>query len=76
MKKATKKSTCCSKATDKIHELEKEVKDLVSKAKKHYDKADEKTKKKVIAGVAGAAALIAGAIGVSKIKNSIKKKKD
>ncbi|MEI7498124.1 MAG: hypothetical protein WCK11_02475 [Candidatus Falkowbacteria bacterium] len=44
----------------------------VKEAKDRYDRADEKTKKKIIAGMAGAAAFIAAAIGV---KKALKKKK-
>ena len=44
----------------------------VKEVKQHYDEADDKTKKKIIAGVAGAAALIAATIGV---KQAMKKKK-
>jgi hypothetical protein len=59
-------------ATDKIAAEIKMVTDelmgLAKEAKRHYDKVDDKTKKQVVAGVAGAAALIAGIIGISKMR--------
>ena len=58
--------------TDKIAAEIKKVTDelvmMAMHAKKHYDQVDDKTKKQVVAGVAGAAALIAGIIGISKIR--------
>ena len=51
-----------------FHKLGHEVKRMIDTAKDKYEKADPKTKKAVIAGVAGAAALIAGAIGYKKMK--------
>ena len=57
--------------TDKIVAEIKMVTDeligLAKEAKKRYDKVDDKTKKQVVAGVAGAATLIAAAVGISKI---------
>lgn len=74
-KKTTKKSTTKKTKktqTDKIAIEIKKVTDelvgLAKQAKKHYDKVDDKTKKQVVAGVVGAAALIAGAIGISKLR--------
>jgi hypothetical protein len=57
----------------KMHEGFDEVASLVKSAKEKYAQADEKTKKKVIAGVVGAAAILAGVIGAKAFK---KKKKD
>ena len=58
--------------TDKIAAEIKKVTDelvmMAMHAKKHYDQVDDKTKKQVVAGVAGAAALIAGIIGISKMR--------
>jgi hypothetical protein len=58
--------------TDKVAAEIKKVTDelvmMAMHAKKHYDKVDDKTKKQVVAGVAGAAALIAGIIGISKMR--------
>lgn len=78
MPKATttkKNPKCCSSKNikEEIHKMGDELEKLAKKAKTKYDKADDKTKKKIIAGVAGAAALIAGAIGVKKITNKKKK---
>lgn len=50
-----------------------ELKKMAKEAKAKYDKADEKTKKKVMAGVAGAAILLASAIGFKVIKKKMKK---
>lgn len=58
--------------TDKIAaEIKKVTDELVTMAmhaKKHYDRVDDKTKKQVVAGVAGAAALIAAVIGINKMR--------
>lgn len=47
----------------------KEIKEMLKTAKSKYDKADPKTKKAVIAVIAGAAALIATAVGYKKMKD-------
>ncbi|MFH1427204.1 MAG: hypothetical protein ABIG60_01595 [Patescibacteria group bacterium] len=60
------------KIMKEIHKIGDEVTDLVKSVKEKYGQADDKTKKQVLAGLAGAAALIAGAIGYKKMK---KKKK-
>jgi len=79
MKKTSTKKTapkkCCpskEKVYEEIHKLGDELMDLAKNAKAKYQKADPKTKKKIIAGVAGATALIAGVIG---LKKATKKKK-
>ena len=73
-KKPTAKKCCPSKEKvyEEIHKLGDELMDLAKNAKAKYQKADPKTKKKIIAGVAGATALIAGVIG---LKKATKKKK-
>lgn len=58
---------------EKMHEGFGEVSKLVKSAKSKYAQPDEKTKKKVIAGIAGAAVLLAGVIGAKAFR---KKKKD
>ena len=66
---------CCSqkeKIYDDIHELGGDLVSLVKDAKTKYENADDKTKKKVMAGVAGAAALLAGVIGINKLRNKKK----
>lgn len=55
-----------------LHELAEEIKNLAKKAKAKYDAADDKTKKTIIGSFAGAAALIAGVIGVKKIRDKKK----
>ncbi len=85
MEKETKKGSCCGGKSPKdmkemkeiaiekikvgFDELEKTVKDLKGK----YDNADDKTKKKVLAGVAGAAALLGAIVAGKAIKNKLKK---
>lgn len=56
------------KIMKELHKLGDELSGLIKTARKRYEGADEKTKKKVVAGIAGAAALIAGAIGYSKTR--------
>ena len=55
-----------------IKKVTDELVGLAKEAKKHYDKVDDKTKQKVVAGVAGAAALIAAAIGINKMRGKKK----
>lgn len=60
------------KPADKIAAEIKKVTDeltvLAKEAKKRYDKVDDKTKKQVVAGIAGAAAIIAATIGINKMR--------
>ena len=49
-----------------IHKGVDEIHDLLKRAKEKYEMADDKTKKKIVAGIAGSAALIAGIIGLKK----------
>ncbi len=54
-----------------IHEMGKvggEMKNLVHYAKEKFDKADEKTKKKILTGLAGATAVLAAIIGMKKLR--------
>ncbi|MBU4217214.1 hypothetical protein L6270_05300 [Candidatus Parcubacteria bacterium] len=57
--------------TEKINEGIVQIEKLVKLAKDKYAKTDEKTKHQVLAGVAGAAAVLGTIIGI----NAIKKKK-
>jgi hypothetical protein len=76
-KTLSKKDGCCgskqsqkkSQTINEIHKVGGEIKDMLDKAKMKYEKADDGTKKALIAGVAGAAAIIAGAIGYKKMKS-------
>jgi hypothetical protein len=70
MKKSSDCCSCCGHEELKkdLHKLGDDVVSMVKDAKGKYDKMDDKSKKKIIAGVAGAAALLAGAIGIGKIK--------
>lgn len=68
-----KTEKCCENSTaDKvkgeIHKIGDDLMGMIKKAKVKYDKADPKTKKAVLAGIAGAAALIAGAIATKKAR--------
>lgn len=75
-KKSPKKACCSSddlqvkmdKIKDEIKLVSTQVSSLLKEAKNKYDQADPKTKQKVVAGLAGAAALIAGAIGLAAAK--------
>ena len=54
-----------------IHEMGKvggEMKNLVHYAKEKFDKADDKTKKKILTGLAGATAVLAAIIGMKKLR--------
>ncbi|MFH1523246.1 MAG: hypothetical protein ABIE43_05550 [Patescibacteria group bacterium] len=74
IKNTKKTNICCSGITkDNIKKGIDEVKKLITQAKDKYESADEKTKKKVVAGVVGAAAILAGAIGLKAIKKKMKK---
>ncbi len=65
---------CCSgMSADKIKQGAAELKRLALKAKDKYDQSDEKTKKKILAGVVGAAALLTGVIGLRALKKKMKK---
>jgi len=46
---------------------------LAKGAKEKFDKADDKTKMQIFAGIAGATALIASIIGIKKLRKKIKK---
>jgi hypothetical protein len=65
--KKTKKQPA-DKVAAEIKKVTDELVMMAMHAKKHYDQVDDKTKKQVVAGVAGAAALIAGIIGISKMR--------
>lgn len=55
-----------------LKQAHEKLNQMVDWAKGKYDHLDDNTKKKIVAGVLGTAALIAGAIGAKKI---MKKKK-
>ena len=61
-------------AKEKIHEGVEELKKILTDAKAKFDKTDENTKQKIVAGVAGSIALIAGAIGISRMSKMRKNK--
>ncbi len=68
---------CCSEKKFKnvksdLKKAHEKLNQMVNWAKDKYDQLDTDTKKKIVAGVLGTAALIAGAIGAKKI---MKKKK-
>lgn len=51
-----------------IHKVVDDLGMMMEKAKEKYREADPMTKKKIIAGVVGSVALIAGAIGMKKTR--------
>ncbi len=61
-------------AKEKIHQGVAELKKILFMAKTKFDEADDKTKRNIVAGVAGSVALIAGAIGLNKMRKNRKKK--
>jgi hypothetical protein len=50
-----------------------ELKNVMRQAKQKFEKADPEVKKKVVAGVVGAAALLAGALGAKAARKHKKK---
>lgn len=60
---------------DKIHEDIDKLKKVLNTVKLKYNNMDSETKKNIISGVLGSAALIAGIIGASKINKNLKQKK-
>jgi hypothetical protein len=69
-KEKSKKSQSvnATKIINEFHKIGEDIKTMLQSAKNKYDKADPKTKEALIAGVASAAALIAGVIGYKKMK--------
>jgi hypothetical protein len=62
-------------AKEKIHEEIDRLSKMLSTVKTKFDNMDDQTKKKIVTGVAGTAALIAGVIGVNKISKKCNCKK-
>ena len=56
-----------AQAKEKIHQEIDGLGQLLSTVKTKFDQMDDQTKKKIAMGVAGAAALIAGLVGVRKM---------
>jgi hypothetical protein len=78
LKKETKKKNKQDpqeKVIASIKEKLDDLEDLVKQAKQKFDKIDGKTKKQIVAGVIGAAAILAGAIGTKKALEKVKKEK-
>lgn len=72
-----KKPVAKSMATDAFAEIAKltdELQHLVKKGKKEYGQLDATTKKRIVTGLAGATAIVAGAIGVAAVKKARAKK--
>lgn len=60
---------------EKIHEDIDKLKKVLNTVKLKYNNMDSETKKNIISGILGSAALIAGIIGASKINKNLKQKK-
>ncbi|MFH1582962.1 MAG: hypothetical protein ABIB72_01425 [Candidatus Falkowbacteria bacterium] len=73
MKKNDKKTEDCRLGGGQVIKGIEELKKMAKVAKSKYDKTDAKTKKQILAGIVGAAALIAGAVGARAIKKKMKK---
>ena len=54
-------------AMEKFKQITAELSDLAQQAKKKFENADPATKKKIVGGIAGAAAAIVAAIGIKKM---------
>ena len=72
MKKTQTKQTSAEIVKDELKQAYGKLTETVDWAQKEYGKLDSKKKKQITAGLLGAAALIAGAIGAKKM---MKKKK-
>ena len=77
MKKNLKEESVHQQKVDKIVQevvrMGEQLKNLAKTAKEKFISADEKTKKKVISGLVGAAAILAAVAGIKKIKSRKKK---
>ena len=73
--KKTTVQTSMDATKEKIEAGMEELKKILAAVSAKIEKTDDKTKKKIIAGLAGSAALIAGAIGISRLYSNRKKKK-
>lgn len=68
-KKTIKKSKKPSdNLTNGMKKVAKDIAKIAKNAKKNYDKIDPKTKKQIVAGLAGTAALLIGAAVIKKSK--------
>ncbi len=70
--KKNKAEKTMKKVKNDLKQAHEKLNQMVDWAKNKYDHLDDKTKNKIVAGVLGTAALIAGAIGAKKM---MKKKK-
>ena len=76
-KKTTKKATskkCCDSKMDEVKKIADDLLEKMKDAKKKFDKMDEGTRKKIVAGAAGVVALFAGMKMMKKMKNKKTKK--
>ena len=73
MKKNLKEESVHQQKVDKIVQevvrMGEQLKNLAKTAKEKFISADEKTKKKVVSGLVGAAAILAAVAGIKKIKS-------
>lgn len=57
---------------DEMSKIGGEAKKMIFHAKARFDGADEKTKKKILAGLAGATAVLAAIVGMRKMRRKKK----
>jgi hypothetical protein len=62
-----KSSPSCCSGEEKLRDLAGKAKEAARQAKEKFDSLDPADKKKVVAGAAGVAAAIVGALGLRKI---------
>jgi hypothetical protein len=72
-KSPPKQKSKAENVLDEIINIGNDLKSLAVAAKEKFDKADDKTKKKIMAGLASVGALLVAAAGVKKIKKMRRK---
>lgn len=73
MARTTTTKTRAKKTADTLQKAIDEMSIMAREAKRHYDTMDPTTKKKVASGIAGAAALVALALGTAAARTGRRK---